>query len=221
MITFTGQKYDRMLRFIIYIGVIGILLSCTTSAPALQSGDLLFQVTRNSPMTEAIRTATGRKGSIKFSHVAIFVSCSPVDSVIEASSEGGVKMTALHDFLRHSAEIDGKPCVVAKRLRDTAGRAAAVTRAKKHIGLPYDYSFRPENGKYYCSELVHDTYLSPDGRPRFTAKPMNFRAEDGSMPRYWTELYERLGEPIPEGEPGTNPDDMAAEELLYEVYRWF
>ena len=50
---------------------------------------------------------------------------------------------------------------------------------------------------------------------------MNFRAADGTMPAFWTELFEKLGEPIPEGVPGTNPNDMAREGVLTEVGRYF
>ena len=102
-----------------------------------------------------------------------------------------------------------------------AGTAQALERARERLGLPYDYSFRPDNGKLYCSELVWECYSRPDGSPRFPARPMNFRAPDGSMPAFWTELFERLGKQIPEGVPGTNPNDMARDPQLDEVGRWF
>ena len=86
---------------------------------------------------------------------------------------------------------------------------------------PYDYSFRPDNGKFYCSELVWECYRTSDGSPIFTAHPMNFRAEDGTLPQFWTELFARRGESVPEGVPGTNPNDMSQERTLREVYRWF
>ncbi len=50
---------------------------------------------------------------------------------------------------------------------------------------------------------------------------MNFRAADGSMPPFWNELFAKLGEEIPEGLPGTNPNDMSRDTLLTEVFRWF
>ena len=50
---------------------------------------------------------------------------------------------------------------------------------------------------------------------------MNFRNADGTMPQFWTDLFSRLGEPIPEGEPGTNPNDMARSTLLQTVHRYY
>ncbi len=207
-----------MIRAIIYIGILFCLAGCAPKPLPLQTGDLLFQTTDDSPMTRAICSATGKNKVLNFSHAAIFVKASPTDSVLEASTEGGVRMLSLEKFLLRSAKINGKPCIVAKRLRDTTAVYAAVARAKKWIGCPYDYSFRPDNGKFYCTELIQAAYLDTEGRPRFSARPMNFRASDGTMPRYWVELFEKLGEPIPEGVPGTNPNDLSKEEILKEIY---
>ena len=210
------------MRFpLLYIGVL-LLTACSrpNTAPALQTGDLLFQC-GNGVMTGAITDATGRDGEINFSHVGILLRRTPADSVLEATTEGGVRIVALAEFLERSARRDGRPVVAALRLRDTAGVAASVARARQQLGLPYDYWFLPDNGRYYCSELVSDCYLRPDGTPCFPTQPMNFRAPDGSMPRYWEELFARLGEAVPEGVPGTNPNDMSCDPGLVEVYRWF
>ena len=138
-----------------------------------------------------------------------------------ARRHSGVRVTALGDFLARSARIDGRPAVTVMRLRDTTGVAAAIERARKFIGQPYDYSFRPDNGKMYCSELVWESYLAPDGSRRFPARPMNFRAADGSLPRFWAELFAGLGEEIPQDIPGTNPNDMARDPQLKEVARCY
>ncbi|WP_251214700.1 YiiX/YebB-like N1pC/P60 family cysteine hydrolase [Alistipes muris] len=208
-----------MRTLILYIGILGA--ACTQQREQLRTGDLLFQAGSESAMSSAIAAATGRDEALKFTHVGIAVIGSRADSVLEATSDGGVRMTVLSDFLNKSARLNGRPVVVAKRLKDTAGIAAAVARARTFLGQPYDYSFRPDNGKLYCSELVWESYLAPDGRRLFPAQPMNFRAADGSMPPFWNELFAKLGEEIPEGLPGTNPNDMSRDTLLTEVFRWF
>ena len=172
-------------------------------------------------MTGAITAATGKERQLNYSHVGIAVRSRGVDSVLEATSDGGVRVTALGDFLARSARIDGRPAVTVMRLRDTTGVAAAIERARKFIGQPYDYSFRPDNGKMYCSELVWASYLAQDGSRLFTARPMNFRAADGTMPQFWTELFAKAGEEIPEGVPGTNPNDMARESILECAGRYY
>ena len=194
-----------MKRSLLYIGILFSAVSCGRNDHALQSGDLLFQAGESSDMTGAITAATGENGRLNFSHVGIAVVKNGADSVLEATTNGGVRLTALPEF----------------RLKDTAGVCEAVRRARSHLGLPYDYSFRPDNGKFYCSELVWECYRTSDGSPIFTARPMNFRAKDGTLPQFWTELFARRGESVPEGVPGTNPNDMSQERTLREVYRWF
>ncbi len=170
------------MRSLLYIGILLCGFSCARNAPCLHPGDLLFQVGETSEMTGAITAATGKERQLNYSHVGIAVRSRGVGSVLEATSDGGVRVTALGDFLARSARIDGRPAVTVMRLRDTTGVAAAIERARKFIGQPYDYSFRPDNGKMYCSELVWESYLAPDGSRRFPARPMNFRAADGSLP---------------------------------------
>lgn len=209
-----------MKRSFIYIGML-FLSACTAyEEPRLETGDLLFQAGKTSDMSRAIAVATEKNGRIDYTHVGIALHRHGADSVLEATS-GGVRIVPLREFLDRSARIEGRPAVVAMRLRDTAGLAASVARARTCLGLPYDWSYRPDNGKLYCSELVWESYRTPAGEAMFTARPMNFRAADGSMPAFWTELFAELGEPIPEGVPGTNPNDMADEAILEEVGRYF
>lgn len=225
-----------LFRPIIYIGVLlSTACTCQPTGPDLRTGDLLFQCGTGA-MTEAIVDATGDAHPLNYTHVGILLAAdrsaqreptgypfspAPADSVLEATTDGGVRIVALAAFLDRAARIGGKSATVAMRLRDTTGVAASAARARKALRLPYDYSFLPDNGRYYCSELVYESYRLPDGSPRFTARPMNFRAPDGTLPRYWAELFERLGEPIPEGVSGTNPNDMSREVQLHEVHRWF
>lgn len=209
------------MRALLYIGVVFSAISCVRNDAALKTGDLLFQVGKGSDMTGAITAATGENGGLNFSHVGIALVKNGADSVLEATTEGGVRITSLEEFLDQAAKIDGRPAVIAMRLKDTTGTASAVERARSHLGLPYDYSFLPDNGKFYCSELVWESYRKADGSPRFTARPMNFRADDGTLPQFWLDLFARQGEPVPEGIQGTNPNDMSREDGLKEIRRYY
>lgn len=209
------------MRLLIYIGILVGAAACECPRRTLRTGDLLFQAGHESAMSGAITAATGDDAPIPFTHVGIAVCGDRADSVLEAISDGGVRMTALDEFLDKSAKIADRPVVVAMRLKDTTGTAAAVLRARRCMGQPYDYSYLPDNGRMYCSELIWESYRRPDSRPIFPARPMNFRASDGSMPHFWIELFDGLGEEIPEGMPGTNPADMSRDSALVEVCRWF
>ena len=210
-----------MKQALIYIGMLLLVISCGQNRDRLHTGDLLFLAGKNTEMTGAITAATGEEGPLNFSHVGIAVVGGGADSVLEATTDCGVRLTVLAEFLGRSAKIDGHPAVVAMRLKDTAGIAAAVRRARSFLGVPYDYSFRPGREKLYCSELVWESYRAENGTPLFTARPMNFRAADGTMPQFWTELFAKAGEEIPEGVPGTNPNDMARESILECAGRYY
>ena len=190
---------------------------------APQHGDLLFRVAGDSDFSGAIADATAWHDSVKFVHVAIVAVEEGNPYIIEATGKKGVTRTEWQDFLSSSPQINGKPGVVAMRVKPTAdfSAARAIESAKTHLGEEYDWSYYPDNGKMYCTELVYECYRNGDGTPLFTAHPMNFRNENGEMPAFWTELFEKLGEPIPEGVLGTNPNDMSKEPVLMEVYRYF
>lgn len=206
------------MRNIIYIGILVLTLGCNQNEFRLQSGDLLFMASEATEMTGAITVATGGREGLNFSHVGIAVTAKDSDRVLEATTEKGVVLTPLEDFLARAARIDGRPAVVAMRLRDTTGVTDAIARACTFIGQSYDYSFLPDNGKMYCSELVWESYLAPDSSHLFPARPMNFHAADGTLPRFWVELFRQLGEPVPQGVPGTNPNDMARDPQLKTVH---
>ena len=159
-----------MKQALIYIGMLLLAISCGQNRDRLHTGDLLFQAGKNTEMTGAITAATGEERLLNFSHVGIAVTGNGADSVLEATTDGGVRLTPLEEFLGRSAKIGGRPAVVAMRLKDTAGIAAAVRRARCLLGVPYDYSYRPGREKLYCSELVWESYRAEDGTPLFTAR---------------------------------------------------
>lgn len=211
-----------MKRILLYIGVLFFGFSCIATDFRPAAGDLLFQIHESSDMTDAITASTAGKDSLKFDHVAISLGSERIDSVIEASAEGGVRIVPLHEFLAASTRFGGRPVVVVMRLRDTSGLAGrAAIRARRYLGQPYDYSYLPNNGRIYCSELVWESYLDSDGRRIFPAHPMHFRDSEGHLPQFWQELFAAQGEFVPEGIAGTNPSDLSKNQLLHEVYRYF
>ena len=73
----------------------------------------------------------------------------------------------------------------------------------------------------YCCVLVYESYSLNDGRWLFCARPMNFRDAEGNLPDFWVTLFQELDEDIPEGLPGTNPNDLSKESSLVEIWRSF
>ena len=208
--------------YLLWIIFVHIMPACAQKTYMPHAGDLLFQVKGNSDFSDAISNATAWKDSVKFVHVAIVaLNTDNEPYIIEASDCRGVTCTAWDEFIASSPMIDGKPGIVAMRVCEDFDADRVVARALEHLGEEYDWSYRPDNGKMYCSELVYESYRKEDGSTLFTARPMNFRDAEGNMPVFWTTLFAKLGESVPEGLPGTNPNDMSKEKVLKEVYRFF
>ncbi len=190
----------------------------------LREGDILLQVAAPSEFVNAIVASSAATDTLQFAHCAMLVYAAP-DSlvVLEATTPGGVKYTSIEDFLAQSDSIGGCPAVIAMRVADNYNLDVATTvqRAKALLGQPYDWSFLADNGKTYCSELIQVSYVDTSGRPLFDTIPLNFTDADGNIVPYWIDLFDRLGEEIPQGMPGTSPSSIARSECLVTVKRYF
>lgn len=173
-----------------------------------QSGDLLFLTENKSDMEKAITASTG-----EYTHVAL-VECDSADDVwvIEAYPEEGVRRISYEQFEReHLIWFYLGSCDIY-RLTVPFDTAAVIARAKSLIGKPYDNAFLPNNDAYYCSELIEMAFGG-----LFPSKPMNWRDADGNLPEYWKKHFRKLGRPVPEGVPGTNPTDLSRSPLLKKL----
>ena len=186
----------------------------------IRTGDLLFigipmDYDAGNNMTQAISAATG-DGEINYIHTAVLeVDDAGAVWVIDATLAHGVDRhpldTLFKDFTLNNGE---RATFKVMRLKDDEGAARHVEQCKALLGEEYDVYFLPSNGKHYCTEVVYDCYLNRDGSHIFDSVPMNFKNKDGEMPEYWTWLFGLLGQPVPQGVPGTNPQMMFASPAL-------
>lgn len=172
-----------------------------------EKGDLVFVAGDSSDFSRAITIATAISDRMAFDHVGIVDVDSAGIMVIEASPRVGVTITSWSDFQASSSQL------MIVEMPDAVDLAKAVERAKECVGRPYDWAYGCGSDSIYCSELVQIAYLDADGNPIFGSRPMNFLDDKGDMPEFWTRLFEKLGQPVPQGAPGTNPSDMARDAL--------
>ncbi len=216
-----------MKRTVIILTIILLTLAGCTSGKqdSPRSGDLVFvgipmnYSLQQGSMSEAISAATSDSTGLNLIHVAILEVKGDSTWIIDATIKHGVDRHPLDTFIRDFTLRDGS-LPTFKIMRPEASAAEAeqfVQNAKKYLGQPYDVSFLPDNGAMYCSELVYNSYITPDGEHLFSEAPMNFLDKDGNMPLYWTQLFERIGQRVPQGIPGTNPQKMATEKTLSPI----
>ena len=212
------------MKKILLIAATVLSMAACCRKDSIQKGDLVFvgipidYSLAEDSMSEAIGASTS-PGELNIIHTAI-ADVDPDGSVwiIDATIKHGVDRHPLDTFLTDFTLKDGSyPEFIIMRLKDTTGVSASVERAKTFTGLQYNVSFTPCDSARYCTELVRDSYLTPDGYFIFSEAPMNFLAPDGTMPVYWEQLFDILGIPVPQGVPGTNPKAMSEEPCLKKV----
>ena len=203
-----------------------LFVSChSEKKDTLRTGDLVFvgipigYSLEGGSMDEAIASATGSPDSLNLIHVAIAEVNSEGKWIIDATIKRGIDRHPLDTFITDFTLKDGSlPVFIVKRLKDPSKASEYVANTRKYLGRPYDLHFMPSDDSLYCSELVRDCYVGADGEYVFGTVPMNFKGPDGEFPLYWKQLFERLGAPIPQDVPGTNPQDMSKSPALETVH---
>ena len=210
----------------LFIILAALLLALSSCGPAdrdsARSGDLVFVAIPSDydlnagSMSGAIAASTSAGADKMLIHVAILEVRGDSTWIIDATIKHGVDRHPLDTFLADFTLRDGSLPEFEIMRPDVSAEQAArfVENAKKFLGQPYDVHFLPDNGAMYCSELVYNSYVTPDGEHLFSESPMNWRGADGEIPLYWQELFALLGEEVPQGVPGTNPQTMAGEPRL-------
>lgn len=217
------KRHDMKFRHYIYIGIAAVLVSCSQKQPALEHGDLLFQVFKPSAFSEAVEGVATGYDDISFSHVGILSINEGDTTVIEAVFKG-VREVSLAHYLGNSDTTGGKPVVVVGRVKPRYRhlRDRAVERARSYVGRSYDFVFGPHNDSIYCTELVWLSYLDDSQRPIFSTVPMTFRnRRTGEIDSAWIAHFAEYGAEIPEGVEGTNPSQMSKDTVIDMVYKFF
>ena len=189
-----------------------LLFSCTqpTQHMNLQTGDILFCSYQTGELSNAINEVTQTEKATNYSHMALVELVGTDTFVIHASLKRGVVKETLNKFL----QVDQPTIVDNYRLVDSLQFSvqAAIIKANRWVGLPYNSHYIMNDTSYYCSQLVFEAFKANN---IFSLEPMTFKNpatdefNDG-----WIKYYESLGIEIPEGEPGCNPNGLATSKNL-------
>lgn len=193
--------------------IIIFFCSCLTAIPALgqndslpelkasdlEYGSLIFAINEHG---NSITQSTTKAGDFPIDHVGIIYWECDAPYVIEATRKRGVTVTDLPHFLKRNPV-----CVVGKVSGVDVFKS--VNNALEYHDLPYDYLFEPDDSAIYCSELVQKSFVDSTGNKIFNTIPMSFHDTTGRILPYWIKFYQKHGRSVPEGEPGTNPSQLA------------
>ena len=190
-----------------------LFLPC--KAQEYRSGDFLFLDLDCGPLCDAIEAVTQGYEGQSFSHVGMVLVRNDSVYIIEAIGKA-VVLTPLANFLAYT-----KKPAWQFRLQDSLQHRIqpALEFALQKLGVPYDDVFLPNNGKYYCSELLFDAFQSTSPGPNpFRLEPMEYR-KPGTTEVFpvWKAYFEKRGIPVPQGLPGCNPGGLSRSPALYLI----
>lgn len=136
----------------------------------------------------------------QINHVGLYIGNG---QIIEATQKQGVIMRPLSAFLDDANEN------LITTINEPSLIAPAIARAKSYLGLPYNFSFHPDDKGLYCSQLITHAFKTHQGNDYFQCYPMNFRdATTQQILPYWINYYDKLKQIIPHDLPGSHPQQL-------------
>ncbi|EFG26571.2 Orthopoxvirus protein of uncharacterised function (DUF830) [Scardovia inopinata] len=146
---------------------------------------------------------TGTAGITGVTGATRFFECSGIPDQVDSNQVGGVD----HFQAEH------RLCAVYRYPQIDA--VSVRRQAENLLGQPYNRTFLPDGQGLYCSQFIA-TIL-----PIFDMIPMRFDDGSGkdsaSVSAYWQDYFADLGISVPVGQPGTNPNQIAASPQLVFV----
>jgi len=196
------------------------LIGCSSpEVQQLKTGDLLFVSSSMSDFERAINDVTDDGYNLNFSHIAMIDITDSGVFVIEATPKHGVIYRTFAEFKQENFDKIFYIGRLKPQYQQWIPKAIAI--AISRVGKGYDFAFCFENDLYYCSELIFVAFAEASGNLIFfETPPMTFKAPNSTefLP-FWVDYFANLNIPIPEGEPGLNPNGMARSEKLQPLFR--
>ncbi|MGE4512415.1 MAG: YiiX/YebB-like N1pC/P60 family cysteine hydrolase [Chryseobacterium sp.] len=196
--------------------ILNSILSCRNSVVSdLKNGDLLFVTAKDSGLSGAINNVTQKQKNASFDHIGILEKENGKLYVLHAAPKGGSQKQNLKDFMKDQA--DNGQSVIVYRLKPQYQNAIplAIEKANSMLGKPYNFDYILNENSYYCSDFIERAFREDH---IFNLEPMTFIGpKTGTTNAFWQDFYQKRNLKVPEGEPGCNPNGLAASEKLERI----
>ncbi|SEM14195.1 Permuted papain-like amidase enzyme, YaeF/YiiX, C92 family [Chryseobacterium taichungense] len=196
--------------------ILNNIISCRSSkVSGLENGDLLFVTAKDSGLSGAINNVTQKQKNISFDHIGILEIDGSDFYVLHAAPKGGSQKQRLKDFLQDQADDEQR--VIVYRLKPQYRNAipSAIEKANSMVGKPYNFNYILNENAYYCSDFIERAFRKDH---IFVLEPMSFiDPKTGKTNVFWEDFYKKKNLKVPEGEPGCNPNGLAASEKLDKI----
>ncbi|UFH31229.1 hypothetical protein LNP04_14790 [Chryseobacterium sp. C-71] len=209
-------KNRSFLKLISFFAILLFVLSCKNSQTSgLKNGDLLFVTAKESGLSGAINNVTQKQKNASFDHIGILQKDKTGIFVLHAAPKGGSQKQNFDGFLKDQAN-DGQK-VVVYRLKPEFQKLIpdAIVKANSMLGKPYNFNYILDENSYYCSDYIERSFRE---NHIFKLEPMTFiDPKTGKINTFWEEFYAKKNLKVPEGEPGCNPNGLAASDKIQRI----
>jgi uncharacterized protein YycO len=183
----------------------------------LQNGDLLFIGNSSGGLSKAIDEVTQTNLKTNYSHIALVEKSGNDFWVLHSTPENGSERISLKKFLENQKKENADVDVYRIKNPNQIDFESAINKAKTMLGKPYNFTYVLSDSAYYCSDFVYHSFEKDSV---FKLNPMTFKNPGKTeFNQGWIDFYGKLNMKIPEGEPGCNPNGMAASEKIEFIGR--
>ncbi|MCJ8152234.1 hypothetical protein MKJ01_00480 [Chryseobacterium sp. SSA4.19] len=199
-----------------FIFLLIFLLSCKNAQfSELRNGDLLFVTAKETGLSGAINNVTQKQEHASFDHIGIVEKNRHGFFVLHAAPKGGSQRQEIRGFVK-SHTYEGQNIIVYRLLPQyRQAIPSAVENANLMLGKPYNFNYILDENSYYCSDFIERAFRKDH---IFKLEPMTFiDPKTGATNTFWKEFYQKKNLKVPEGEPGCNPNGLAASEKLERI----
>lgn len=193
-----------------------LFINCSSYQKAeLRNGDLLFVTAKETGLSGAINNVTRKQEEASFDHIGIAEKENGHWYVLHAAPKGGSQKQELKNFLKDQSDEGQR--VIIYRLKPEYQKTipAALIKAEAMLGKPYNFNYILNENSYYCSDYIERAFRE---NHIFKLEPMTFKdPKTGKTNEFWESFYQKKNLQVPEGEPGCNPNGLAASEKLDRI----
>lgn len=209
-------KNNSLIRLITVFFILLFLSNCKNSnISGLKNGDLFFVTAKDTGLSGAINNVTQKEQNASFDHIGILQKDKTGVFVLHAAPKGGSQKQNVDEFLKDQSN-DGQK-VIVYRLKPEYQKSIpdAIVKANSMVGKPYNFNYILDEHSYYCSDFIERAFRTYH---IFKLEPMTFiDPKTGKTNTFWEDFYTKKNIKVPEGEPGCNPNGLAASDKLQRI----
>lgn len=204
------------LNLIILFCILLFVSGCRNSVfSGLKNGDLLFVTAKETGLSGAINNVTQKQKNASFDHIGILQKDKDGIFVLHAAPKGGSQKQNLKDFLKDQADEGQKVVVYRLKPEFQKNIPEAIAMANSMLGKPYNFNYILNEDSYYCSDYIERAFRK---NHIFKLESMTFiDPKTGKTNTFWEEFYAKKNLKVPEGEPGCNPNGLAASDKIERI----